>query len=184
MDCWSDNIKLIYNATSDTVSNQEGVKIRVVSGLAGFDLTEVASSSSNVYGDLISGLVEAGLTKDKTLIGYPYDFRRAPPGNPSLIPDLKATIENASALTGQKVTLVSHSLGCLVSLYLLNSVTQDWKDSYIHAWVPVSPAYGGALTDLIQFTSGSNEGIPWLSGRDVRDEQRSCECISSPSSPA
>ena len=45
---------------------------------------------------------------------------------------------------GEKVTIVVHSMGGIVSLYFLNEVvTQEWKDQYINAWVTLSGAWAG-----------------------------------------
>ena len=45
---------------------------------------------------------------------------------------------------GEKVTIVVHSMGGIVSLYFLNEVvTQEWKDQYINAWVTLSGAWSG-----------------------------------------
>ena len=46
-----------------------------------------------------------------------------------------------------KVTIVVHSMGGPVSLYFLTSIpdiTQEWKDKYINAFVPLSGAWSGA----------------------------------------
>ena len=178
VDCWAENIQLAYDVDADAVADAPGVTVRVVEGLAGLDLAGGGgATASNVYADLIDGLVDVGYERDVTVIGFPYDFRRAPvPGDATaMMARLVATIENATAAHGAPVTLVSHSLGCLNALYLLNTQPAAWRDAHIHAWVPVSPAYGGAVVDLVQFTSGDNEGIPWLSGPTLRDEQRSYE---------
>lgn len=177
VDCWSENIMLHYNKSLDEVSDAPGVVVRVVGGLDGLTLDDsyLTSSASNVFSDLLDAFVDAGYVRDETLVGLPYDFRRAPTGNPDFITQIQSTIENVTAAQGEKVVILSHSLGGLNSLYFLNAMTDEWKNTYIAAWIPISPAYGGAVVDLIQFTSGSNEGIPWLSGLDVRDEQRSYE---------
>lgn len=50
---------------------------------------------------------------------------------------------------GEKVTIVVHSMGGIVSLYFLNEVvTQEWKDQYINAWVTLSGAWSGGNSDL------------------------------------
>ena len=55
-----------------------------------------------------------------------------------------------------RVTLVAHSMGGPVSLYFLNSiVNQTWKDTYIHAYVPVSAAWDGAVAALEVILSGT-----------------------------
>ena len=54
------------------------------------------------------------------------------------------------------VTLVVHSMGGPVSLYFLNNiVNQTWKDTYIHAYVPVAAAWDGAVAALEVILSGT-----------------------------
>ena len=49
----------------------------------------------------------------------------------------------------EKVTVVVHSVGGIVSLYFLNEVvSQEWKDMYINAWVPISGAWSGGNSIL------------------------------------
>ena len=55
---------------------------------------------------------------------------------------------------GEKVTLVVHSMGGIVSLYFLNEVvSQQWKDMYINAWVTLSGAWSGGNSIFFQFIS-------------------------------
>ena len=52
---------------------------------------------------------------------------------------------------GEKVTLVVHSMGGIVSLYFLNEVvSQQWKDRYINAWVTLSAAWSGGNSVIEQ----------------------------------
>ena len=52
---------------------------------------------------------------------------------------------------GRKVTLVSHSMGCPVTLFFLNNVvTQQWKNTYIYAFIPIAPAWAGS-NEILQF---------------------------------
>ena len=38
----------------------------------------------------------------------------------------------------KRVTIVSHSYDCPISLYFFHKMTQQWKDKYIKQWFPVS----------------------------------------------
>ena len=59
----------------------------------------------------------------------------------------------------QKVTMVIHSMGGPVSLHFLTgfkNVTQQWKDTYINAWITLSGAWSGGNSALQFLISGPN----------------------------
>ena len=52
---------------------------------------------------------------------------------------LKTLIEETYSINGnKKVTLISHSYGCTVTLYFLSLQTQEWKNKYLKQWIPLS----------------------------------------------
>ena len=54
-----------------------------------------------------------------------------------------------------KVTLVVHSLGGPVSLYFLtNTVSQEWKDKYIHSYITLAGAWSGGNAIVRYLLSG------------------------------
>lgn len=57
----------------------------------------------------------------------------------------------------QKVTIVIHSMGGPVSLHFLTAiVTQEWKDTYINAWITLSGAWSGGNSALSFLITGPN----------------------------
>ena len=54
--------------------------------------------------------------------------------------------------SGEKATLVVHSMGGIVSL-CHEVVTQQWKDMYINAWVTLSGAWSGGNSVIEQTIS-------------------------------
>jgi len=84
----------------------------------------------------------------------------------SRVQSLIETMYNSSG--GEKVTLVVHSMGGIVSLYFLNEVvSQQWKDMYINAWVTLSAAWSGGngILELIisdNFLFRTFESTIWL----------------------
>ena len=61
----------------------------------------------------------------------------------------------------QKVTLVVHSMGGLVSLHFLtgySGIDQAWKDTYINAYVTLSGAWSGGVAALGSVISGKQFG--------------------------
>lgn len=81
IDCWIDNIKLIYNNETRTTTNSDGVDIRV----PGWGETETVewldpshASSGSYFTDIANTLVALGHQRNLTVRGAPYDFRKAP----------------------------------------------------------------------------------------------------------
>ena len=70
-----------------------------------------------------------------------------------------------------RVTLVVHSMGGPVGLYFLNNIVdQDWKDAYIHAFVPLAGAWSGGNLILKALISGLNQAdIPNLNLPNLGD---------------
>ena len=103
---------------------------------------------------------------DVTLSSSPDELYRI--GYYSRVQSLIETMYNSSG--GEKVTLVVHSMGGIVSLYFLNEVVpQQWKDMYINAWVTLSGAWSGGNSVLNQFIlsnlrifAGTLESTYWL----------------------
>ena len=59
---------------------------------------------------------------------------------------LQSLVEEMYNVGNGGVTIIVHSMGGPVSLYFLTSVvSQEWKDQFIHAYIPLSPAYAGAF---------------------------------------
>lgn len=179
-ECWADNIKVLYDEKTDTLSNNVGVETRVpdFGGTSAFEELDpsLPFHASAAFLKMVQQLVSQGLTKNSTLRGAPYDFRFAPSSavGAKYVLDLKKLIEDTSAATGSRVSLVSHSMGCLQTLYLLNQQTQAWKDQYIEKWIPMSGPYGGTANEWKLHASGNSEGLP-VKAVTIREEQRSYE---------
>lgn len=81
IDCWIDNVKLTYNNVTRKTSNAEGVEIRVP-GFGGTETVEWLdpshASTGAYFKDIGNTLVTLGHTRNVTIKGAPYDFRKAP----------------------------------------------------------------------------------------------------------
>ncbi len=67
-----------------------------------------------------------------------------------------------------KVTLVAHSMGCLVSLEFLNKITtQEWKDKHMHAFFALAGAWDGGIPTLQLVTSGYHKIPSYLPFKHV-----------------
>ena len=87
IDCWVDNMKLVYDNTTRTTSNNPGVQTRVP-GFGNSTTVEWIDPSKASPGNYFATIAEAisslGYQRDFSLRGAPYDFRKAP-SNPLLI---------------------------------------------------------------------------------------------------
>ena len=181
IDCWCDNIRLVYDTASDSFSNSPGVDVRVpcygeVCGVEYLD-ESLKVSDSAYFHDLIEAFAQAGYVRGANIRSAPYDFRYSPAGDPSSYVSRTVSLveEMYADGGGVPVTLVSHSMGSLWTHYLLHGASREWKDKHVACWVALAPAYGGTAKELRLFASGDNEGIPLVSGLTVRGEQRSYE---------
>jgi len=179
--CWADNIKLIYDEKTDTLSNNAGVETRVpgfgnTTGIEELD-PRIPRHGSGVFFKMVEALVKAGLVRGQTVRGAPYDFRYAPssPVGAEYTGKLRQLIEETANVTGQRVSLISHSMGCLQTHYLLGQQSQAWKDRYVERWIPISGPWGGSAKELRLHASGDSQGVPLVNPLSIREEQRSYE---------
>lgn len=184
--CFAERMTLYYDADLDDYRNAPGVQTRV---------SRFGSTKSMLYlnpnlklitpymATLVKSLEKIGYVDGKTLFGAPYDFRYglAPEGHPSdvgskFLQDLKTLIESASASNGGKpVILLTHSLGGLFVLQLLNRSQPSWRQNYIKHFIALSTPWGGTVEEMLAFASGTALGVPLVNPLLVRDEQRSSE---------
>ncbi|XP_033290117.2 phospholipase A2 group XV isoform X10 [Orcinus orca] len=81
IDCWIDNIRLVYNRTSRTTQFPDGVDVRVPGFGKTFSLEFLDPSKSSVgsyFHTMVESLVGWGYTRGEDVRGAPYDWRRAP----------------------------------------------------------------------------------------------------------
>ena len=108
------------------------------------------------------------------LYGYPYDFRTItnPVAILNFVNGMKSLTEKAyNTAGGQKVNLITHSLGCITSTYFLNKMSSSWKSKYINIFIPLAPPMGGAAGALESVLTGNNESIP-ITNQFIRGLER------------
>ncbi|XP_057294338.1 phospholipase A2 group XV-like [Hydractinia symbiolongicarpus] len=176
--CWVDNIRLEWDMQSMTVKNPQGVLTRVP-GFGDTSSIEALDSMGLVkyMKPLVDYLVRLGYRKGKNIRGAPYDFRYSPDYLPSNYHNkLKNLIEETYTHNGnEKVTLISHSYGCPVTLYFLSLQSTEWKTKYLKQWIALSGVFGGSKQLVLLYSSGYLEGIPQviIDRLTIRAEQRS-----------
>lgn len=73
------------------------------------------------------------------------------------VKQLVTLVEDTSLMNGgNRVVLISHSMGCLYTLYMLNKQPQAWKDRYIRAAVTLAGPWGGSVKALRLMASGES----------------------------
>ncbi|CAL0319061.1 unnamed protein product [Lupinus luteus] len=184
--CFADRMKLHYDTHRDDYYNTPGVHTRVPQFGSTYSLLYLnprLKHATEYMARLVDSLQQLGYSDGETLFGSPYDFRYglAAKGHPSqvgskFLEDLKSLIENASTSNGGKpVILLSHSLGGLFVLQLLNRNPPSWRKKFVKHFIALSAPWGGAMDEMLTFASGNSLGVPLVEPLIVRNEQRSCE---------
>ncbi|KAF7660133.1 hypothetical protein LDENG_00287380 [Lucifuga dentata] len=173
IDCWIDNIRIVYNRTTRRISNSAGVEVRV----PGFGQTYPIEFLDNnrlagYFHTMVQHLVNLGYSRNNTVRGAPYDWRVAPNENAEYFSRLQDLVEEMYDQHQQPVYLLGHSMGCHYVLYFLNHQPQAWKDKYIRGFISLAAPWGGAVKPFRVLASGNNDGIPMLSNIKMREEQR------------
>lgn len=175
IDCWIDNMRLIYNRTTHSTSPPPGVEIRVPGFGQTYSMEYLDASKHTVaiyFFTIVQSLVESGYTRDDDVRGAPYDWRKAPNENKEYFLALQQMIEEMAEKAGGPVVLIAHSMGNMYTLYFLNQQPQAWKDRYIKAFISLGPPWAGVAKTLRVVTSGDNNRIPMISPLKVRTQQR------------
>jgi lysophospholipase-3 len=165
-------LKMEYNTASNTYKDIPDADVSVP-GFGGTSTVECVSSSSflcrfydkfQYMKKMVDYFADRGYKRGVDIRAAPYDWRLAPDMAQQLgyFSKLRNLIEDM--YNGVGVTIVAHSMGGLMSLYFLNEVvTQEWKDKYIKAYIPIGAPYGGAVKVI----------ETWLTGKmgiDLTDE--------------
>ncbi|MBN3306800.1 PAG15 phospholipase, partial [Amia calva] len=176
IDCWIDNIRLIYNRTTKTTEAPPGVDVRAPGFGQTYPLEYLDPTKRTVgiyFFTIVQSLVEWGYTRDHDVRGAPYDWRKAPNENKDYFVALKKMIEAMAEEFGGPVMLIAHSMGNMYTLYFLNQQPQAWKDKYIKAYIALGPPWGGVVKTMRVVASGDNNRIPVISPLKIRSQQRS-----------
>ena len=146
---------------------------------------------------LVDAFIELGYERDSSIRGAPFDFRYfrmkalpfearknltrrfspkrlAPNEQEEFFVNLKQLIETTYLENGKKkVILISHSMGSLYLLNLLNlKVDESWKNRYISTWFAISSPWTGSIRALKTMVTGDNMGIFLFNDKRFKDMER------------
>uniref|UniRef100_A0A8D9FCK2 Group XV phospholipase A2 n=1 Tax=Cacopsylla melanoneura TaxID=428564 RepID=A0A8D9FCK2_9HEMI len=182
IDCFIDNLRLLYNNVTRTTSNSPGVSLRFP-GFGHTDPVEWLDPSVRIgsyFSSIAAALVPLGYVRDLSMRGAPYDFRKAPNENQAYFADLKALIEETYDLNGgaTPIVLVAHSMGSLMSLYFLQRQSSAWKKKFIRSLVTLAAPWGGSVKAIKVFAVGDDLGVYVLSKNTLKVYQVTCPSTS------
>ena len=170
VECWWHKFRIHYTTHNHTTTAHDapGVQLRVHPGASGLEV-EPHEPSTNVYRQFLERFPQTTVLT--------YDFRFTPAGRALLLTQWQRTIESIYMAHGP-VTIVSHSYGALwMHYFLTRHVNATWKDRHLHAWIPLSPAYGGAVSALQSIVSGDTDSPLWRRDVTLKYAMRSLESI-------
>ncbi|XP_043670002.1 phospholipase A2 group XV-like isoform X1 [Vespula pensylvanica] len=181
IDCWIDNMKLIYDNVTRTTRNQDGVDIRIPNWGDPFivEYLDPSKASPGAYFKDIGNMLvdELGYIRNISLRGAPYDFRKGPNENGEYFVKLKSLVEETYSINNNMpITLIAHSMGGPMALIFLQSQSQTWKDKYINSLITLAGVWGGSVKAIKVFAIGDDLGAYLLRESILKDEQ-----ITSPS---
>ena len=140
-----------------SVGNPQGVLTRVP-GFGDTTTLETLDASGLIkyMKPLVERLTAIGYRKGKDLRGAPYDFRHSPDTLPhdyheNLVKLIEETYESNNK---ERVTIISHSYGCIVTQYFLSLQSSEWKHTYLKQWVPLAGPFGGTKGQIHLYSSG------------------------------
>lgn len=178
IDCWTDNVRLNYDNVTRKTTNQEGVEIRIP-GWGNPDSVEYLDPGDKFFsvsyyfkyiGDALAQRL--GYVRNLSIRGAPYDFRKGPNENTQFFVDLKELVEESyGANENTPVTLLCHSMGCPMSLKLLQMQSQAWKDKYISKFITLAGAWGGSAKSVKVYAIGDDLGALALRASVMREQQ-------------
>ena len=94
--CWSENVALVYHPDTRTTTNVDGVETRIpgFGDTASVEWIDKSMRGFSVYFALIvEKLLPHGYVRGKNIHGAPYDFRKAANEHQDYFVKLKALIE-------------------------------------------------------------------------------------------
>ncbi|BFU23631.1 lecithin:cholesterol acyltransferase domain containing protein [Entamoeba histolytica HM-1:IMSS-B] len=178
-DCYIAYLTCHYNSTSGRMENVEGVQIEPPRFGSTYAVDTISPSFplktfSRAFHEVIKGLQKIGYKDEFDLFSAPYDWRYY--HHDEYYEKVKELIIKAYENTGNKVVLVSHSMGGLTTYILLDKLGKEFCDKYIHRWVAMSTPFIGTTIANDVVLAGYNMGYP-VSKELIKKAARTFETV-------
>jgi len=107
---------------------------------------------------MIKALEAIGYVDGENLLGGGYDWKSLPTNE--WLGKMKDLIEGAVKKSNSKAIVVGHSMGGPYSYYFLKQMGDEWVSRYVYMYVPMAPAYMGAVKALDDMLEGFDHNVP------------------------
>jgi len=162
--CFKEYFRSDYNPKSKKWERVEGMSFTVPKFGSTYAMDNLAPNGIGVgdlvpyYHKMIEKFESIGYVDGETLLGAGYDWKELP--TDQWIKDVQKLIEEAVRKTGEKAVLITHSMGCPFSYYFLMKMGDAWVEKYIHMYIPMAPAWMGAVKAFDFMLTGIDRDLP------------------------
>ena len=146
VDCFVDNLRLVYDSKRRTTSNSPGVET-LINGFGQTHTVEYLDKYPFSVASYFAPIVNAFVANFKYVRGVnvraaPYDWRKAPNELGEYYANLTKLVEDSYyANNGTRVILIAHSMGNPIALFWLNRIVSPaWKSKFIRSFVSLAGA--------------------------------------------
>ncbi|KAL7719664.1 Phosphatidylcholine-sterol acyltransferase [Entamoeba marina] len=133
---------------------------------------------SKCFHDLIKKFKKLGYTDGGDMLGASFDWRYYRfdeyPHKSNWFEDTMNLIKTAYNTYDQKVVIISHSMGGLMTYKLLDYAGEEFVNTYIERWISMSTPFIGAVKTIAGAFPGNDLGLP-ISAEKLRPFMRSVE---------
>ena len=182
-ECSLGYLNCMYDRANKMSHDMTGVSVQVPKFGSTYAVDTVDPSwpicyATKAFADLIKKFKKLGYTDGEDMLGVGYDWRYFSfdknKYKDNWFENVKNLIMKTKDKYNQKVVMITHSMGGLMTYKFLDYVGQEFVDKYIERWVMMSAPFLGASKVIAASFPGDNLGLP-ISGQKVRKFVRTIE---------